>query len=88
MVVESVENGRINCLLNTGQRRVAIDNPTNFYDWYLGSYHGQISGNNGTGRGARLAYVPTGKRNLFASVQLWLHHGNIAACFRIRDFQD
>jgi hypothetical protein len=87
VVVESVENGRIFCLSNKGQRRVATDNPTNFYDWYLGSYKGPVSGNN-PARGARLAFVSEGQRNLFASVQVWLHQGNIAACFRIRDLQD
>lgn len=87
VVVESVENGRAICLLNNGQRKVAVDNPTNFYDWYLGSYRGIIS-DSSSGRGARLAYVPEGKRNIFASVQLWMHQGNIAACFRLRDLQD
>ena len=86
VVVESVENGRMNCLTNNGRRSVAVDNPTNFQDWHLGSYYGQVSGNNG--RGARLAYVPMGRRNLFVSIQIWLHHGNIATCFRIRDFQE
>ena len=86
VVVESVENGRIICLLNSGKRMVATNNPTNFYDWYLGSYRGEISVN--YGRGARLAVVPTGKRNHFASIQLWLHQGNIAGCFRLRDLQD
>jgi len=86
VVVESVENGRMNCMTNNGRRSVAVDNPTNFQDWYLGSYRGEISVNRGSG--ARLAVVPTGKRNVFASVQLWLHHGNIAACFRIRDLQN
>lgn len=87
VVVESVDKGKINCLINKGQKRVAVSNPTNFYDWYLGSYRGEISPGN-SGNGARLAVVPEGKRNHFASVQLWLHHGEIAACFRLRDLQD
>jgi len=87
VVVDGVENGKIYCMLNKGQKRVAVNNPNNFYDWYLGSYRGQVSGKP-SGGGASLAYVPMGQRNLFVSVQLWLHQGNIAASFRIRDLQE
>lgn len=87
VLVDEVANGRINCILNSGDRKVAVANPSNFYDWYLGSYIGEIS-SRGPSSGSRLAVVPTGKRNKLVSIQLWMHQGDIAASFRLRDFQE
>lgn len=86
VVVDRVENGVIHYVLNKGQTGRAVADPGNFINWSLGSYIGEISVPRGSG--ARLAVVPTGRRNKFASVQLWLHHGDVAASFRLRDLQN
>lgn len=88
VVVDRVENGRIYCILSSGQERVAVADSKNFYDWYLGSYKGVVSEDRPGGSGSGLAVVPEGKRNKFVSIQLWMHKGDIATRFTIRDFQD
>lgn len=87
VVVDSVENGRARLVLNKGQQRSAVADPGNFIDWQIGSYIGEISVPR-PGSGSSLAVIPTGRRNKFVSIQIWLHHGDVAASFRLRDIQN